>query len=59
MLVGGGFPLVDGLATSFDSMDKVTLSKYGLTALETACKASGTCDTIKQALFGEELKYIA
>ena len=58
VLMGGTFPVVDSIVTSFDSIEKVTLAKYGLPALLTACKASGTCDAFKQMFLGDDRKYI-
>jgi hypothetical protein len=29
VLTGGGFPVVDGLVTAFDTIEKVTLAKHG------------------------------
>ena len=55
---GGGFPVVDGLVTSFDSIDKVTLAKYGLSSLIKACKATGTCNKFRETFLGEDPKYI-
>lgn len=48
VLTNGGFPIVDGLVTSFDSIGKVTLAKHGLSALIAACKATNTCDRFKR-----------
>jgi len=54
VLTNGGFPVVDGFVTSFDSIDKVTLAKHGLTSLVAACKTSGTCETLRNLFMGEE-----
>jgi len=59
VLSSGSFPVVDGIVTSFDSFEKVTLAKYGLAPLLAACKASGTCETFREMLLGENKKYIA
>ena len=48
VLTGGGFPIVDGIVTSFDTIDKVTLAKHGLAALIVVCKATGTCTQFKE-----------
>ena len=48
VLTSGGFPVVDGVITSFDTIEKVTLAKHGLAALIAACKATGTCDKFKE-----------
>ena len=50
MLTHGRLPVVDGVVTSFDSIDKVKLAKYGLAPLITACKKSGTCTKLREAL---------
>lgn len=52
VLAGGGFPIIDGIITSFDSIEKVTLAKHGLKPLLAACKATATCDTFRN-LFAE------
>ena len=59
MLTNGGFPVVDGVVTSFDSIDKVTLAKHGLAHLIAACKATGSCDTFRNLFLGDDKKYIA
>ena len=51
VLTNGGFPIVDGVVTSFDSIDKVTLAKHGLAPLLKACKATGTCETVRNMFF--------
>ena len=56
--INGGFPIVNGLVTSFDSIEKVTLAKYGLASLLKACKATGTCDKFRKTFFAEDRKYI-
>ena len=59
VLSSGSFPLVDGIVTSFDSFEKVTLAKYGLAPLLAACKASGSCETFREMFLGDDKKYIA
>ena len=59
VLSSGSFPVVDGIVTSFDSFEKVTLAKYGLAPLLAACKASGTCGTFREMFLGDDKKYIA
>ena len=60
VLTNGGFPIVDGVVTSFDSIDKVTLAKHGLAPLLKACKATGTCETFRDLfLSAEDRHYIA
>jgi len=51
VLLSGTFPVVDGVITSFDSIEKVTLAKYGLVPLLAACKATGTCETFRELFF--------
>ena len=60
VLTHGGFPVVDGLVTSFDSIEKVTLAKYGLEPLLTACKATGSCEAVRHLfLSDDDRKYVA
>ena len=59
VLTNGGFPIVDGVVTSFDSIDKVTLAKHGLAPLLKACKATGTCETVRDMFLGDDRQYIA
>jgi hypothetical protein len=56
VLTNGGFPVVDGVVTSFDSIDKVTLAKHGLAPLLAACKATGTCSTFVGMFLEHEFK---
>jgi len=58
VLTNGNFPVVDGFVTSFDSIDKVTLAKHGLASLVTACKMSGTCETLRHLFLGEDRKLV-
>lgn len=50
VLTAGSFPIVDGIVTSFDTMAKVTLAAYGLPTLVKACKLTGTCDLLRNAI---------
>ena len=50
VLTHGSFPIVDDVVTSFDSAEMVALARTGLAALETACKATGTCGLVKSAI---------
>jgi len=59
VLTNGGFPVVDGLVTAFDSIEKMTLAKHGLAPLLKTCKATGTCETFKRLFLGDDAKYIA
>jgi len=58
VLTGGSFPVVDGLVTSFDAFEGVTLARIGLQHLTTLCKATGTCPLLRSAFIGTEHKYI-
>jgi len=58
VLTNGGFPVVDGLVTAFDSIEKMTLAKHGLAPLLKTCKATGTCETFKRLFLGDDAKYI-
>ena len=58
VMTRGGFPVVDGLITSFDKIKMVTLAKYGLAPLLAACKATGTCDKTRELLLREQLAYV-
>ena len=59
VLTHGSFPVVDGMVTAFDSIDKVTLAKHGLAALVAACKATDTCEDFRHTFFSEEdAKYV-
>jgi len=59
VLMNGGFPVVDGIVTSFDAIEKVTLARHGLAPLLQACKATGTCQTWRDLFLGEDKKYLA
>ena len=59
VLANGNFPVVDGLVTAFDSIEKVTLAKHGLAPLLKACKATGTCDTFRELFLGDDRQYVA
>ena len=48
VLTHGGFPVVDGLVTSFDRIEYVALAAYALPAALAACKATGTCGMLRQ-----------
>jgi len=59
VLSNGHFPVVDGLVTSFDSIEKVTLAKHGLKPIVASCKATGTCDKVLDLFLGEDRHLIA
>jgi len=58
VLSNGGFPVVDGLVTSFDSMGKVRLATYVLQPLLSLCKLTDTCGHLRTLLLGAEMAYI-
>jgi hypothetical protein len=58
VLSNGGFPVVDGVVTSFDSMGKVRLATYGLKPLLSVCKLTDTCGHLRTLLLGAEMAYI-
>ena len=58
VLTSGSFPVV-GVVTSFDSIEKVTLARYGLAPLLAACKATATCASLREMFLSAEDRYIA
>lgn len=50
VLANGAMPVVDGLATAFDSMEMVTLAAYALPYAIPLCKATGTCSLLRRAI---------
>ena len=58
VLTHGGFPVVDGLVTSFDSIEKVRLATFGLAPLLAACKATRSCDKFKELFLAGDRKYV-
>jgi len=48
VLVHGGFPVVDGVVTAYDTIERLALAKYSLAPALAMCKASGTCDTFRE-----------
>ena len=59
VLTHGRLPVVDGLVTSFDSIDKVRLAQFGLASLIAACKKSGTCTKFRELFLAGDGKYVA
>ena len=49
VLTHGGFPVVDGVATSFDRIEYVALASYALPAAVAICKATNTCGLLRLA----------
>ena len=58
VLTHGGFPVVDGLVTSFDTIEKVTLAKHGRAPLLAACKGTATCGAFKELFLAGDRKYV-
>ena len=58
VLTNGGFPIVDGIVTAFDSIDRVLLAKHGLAPLLAACKATGTCNRFRETFLQDGRAYI-
>ena len=54
LLVHGGFPVVDGVATSFNTQTIVTFDSYAVPIVETLCAATGTCDSVRKAVASVE-----
>ena len=48
VLTNGHFPVIDDTVTAFDSATKMHLAAYALPILEPACKATGTCASLKK-----------
>ena len=42
----GGFPLVDGVVTAFESVGTVQLAALAVPLIEAGCEGTGTCDVI-------------
>lgn len=59
VLTHGRLPVVDGLVTAFDSIDKVRLAQFGLAPLIAACKKSGTCAKFRELFLAGDGKYVA
>ena len=54
LLVNGGLPVVDGVATSFNTQTIVTFDSYAVPIVETLCAATGTCDSVRKAVASVE-----
>jgi len=53
VLTNGGFPVIDGVVTSFDRIEMVALSSY-LAFLLPLCKATGSCSLMRRAIVAAE-----
>ena len=58
VLVNGGFPVVDGIVTSFDDFATVTLAHRTLKYLLPLCKATGTCNLFRRTFLNADRQYI-
>ena len=47
VLTNGGFPVVDGVVTSFDRIEYVALASYALPTALALCKATNTCGLLR------------
>jgi len=50
LLVGGGMPIVDGVATASNSAPMMALAAAAVPLLEAACAATGTCLAAREAI---------
>ena len=57
LLTNGNFPIVDGVATSFNTQRIVTFDSYAVPVVEGLCAATGTCDTVRKAIASIECAY--
>ena len=58
VLTNGGFPIVDGIVTAFDSIETVSLARVGLAPLIAACKSSGTCAKFRELFLASDRQYV-
>ena len=49
VLLNGGFPVIDGIVTSFDQIEGVSLAAFGLPWLVPVCKRLGACPLLQRA----------
>jgi len=54
LLKHGGMPVVDGVATSFNSAPIVALDSVAIPIIEAACAATGTCTPLRRAIAAAE-----
>jgi len=57
LLTHGGFPVIDGVATSFNSIRMVTLDAWAVPPLVALCKATGSCHALRRTLVSVECVY--
>ena len=58
VLTNGGFPVVDGVVTSFDDAQTVSLASYTLKYLLPLCKATGSCALFRRTFLNADRQYI-
>lgn len=58
VLANGGFPVVDGFVTSYDSIMHVFLATKGLSTLISICRATRTCEFLRRSFFGSTYDYV-
>ena len=58
VLTHGGFPVVDGIVTSFDDAQTVSLAARTLKYLLPICKASGSCELFRRTFLHADRLYI-
>ena len=54
LLVHGGMPIVDGVATSFNVQPIVTFDSYAVPIVEALCVATDTCDFMRKVIVAIE-----
>ena len=58
VLTNGGFPIVDGIVTSFDDAQTVSLAARTLKYLLPLCKATGSCELFRRTFLNADRQYI-
>jgi len=58
VLLHGTFPIVDGVATAFDDIQRVALAKRALPTAEALCSLTGTCALFRKVLLGPHRRYV-
>ena len=53
----GGFPLVDGVATAFNSLPVVRFDAQVLPLAEAACAAAGACTALRRAVAAADCSF--
>lgn len=57
LLTRGGFPVVNGIVTSFNTLDVVVLDSYAVPFLVPLCKATGTCSLLRRLVATAECAF--